>query len=239
MRTHAYTFVFSFHVSHVSQDSHSDEITRGRNLQIDGTDDGTDGTLGTDTDSVSQKGSGMATMIKAIETVYKGYRFRSRLEARWAVFFDALGIKWEYEHEGYDLGDAGWYLPDFWLPTFESKKGMWVEVKPDGGDFSLAREFVKQTTSSIWLAEGVPSNRAWLVYQYSIDDNGEIDCYEWPGIPNADQAASENRMFSCPGYENKDLTIPDQYLGCLGSRFIQAVNAARSARFEHGESGAR
>ena len=26
--------------------------------------------------------------IKAIETYYKGYRFRSRLEARWAVFFD-------------------------------------------------------------------------------------------------------------------------------------------------------
>lgn len=28
--------------------------------------------------------------VKAIDTVYKGYRFRSRLEARWAVFFDAL-----------------------------------------------------------------------------------------------------------------------------------------------------
>lgn len=51
--------------------------------------------------------------MKAIETRYKGYRFRSRLEARWAVFFDALGIKWEYEPEGYDLGEAGWYLPDF------------------------------------------------------------------------------------------------------------------------------
>ncbi len=30
--------------------------------------------------------------IKAIETRYKGYRFRSRLEARWAVFFDALSV---------------------------------------------------------------------------------------------------------------------------------------------------
>jgi hypothetical protein len=27
--------------------------------------------------------------IQAIETVYRGHRFRSRLEARWAVFFDA------------------------------------------------------------------------------------------------------------------------------------------------------
>lgn len=34
--------------------------------------------------------------IKPIETHYNGYRFRSRLEARWAVFFDALGIKPEF-----------------------------------------------------------------------------------------------------------------------------------------------
>jgi nucleoside 2-deoxyribosyltransferase len=52
-------------------------------------------------------------MIKAIQTVYKGYKFRSRLEARWAVFFDALGLEWEYEPEGFDLGDGVWYLPDF------------------------------------------------------------------------------------------------------------------------------
>ena len=64
--------------------------------------------------------------IKAIETVYKGYRFRSRLEARWAVFFDALGVKWEYEKEGFDLGEAGWYLPDFWLPGLN----LWFEIKP-------------------------------------------------------------------------------------------------------------
>ena len=63
--------------------------------------------------------------MKAIETFYKGYRFRSRLEARWAVFFDALGIKWEYEPEGYDLGEAGWYLPDFWLPEYSA----FIEVK--------------------------------------------------------------------------------------------------------------
>ena len=39
--------------------------------------------------------------IKAIETVYNGYRFRSRLEARWAVFFDAMQIRYEYEPEGF------------------------------------------------------------------------------------------------------------------------------------------
>lgn len=63
--------------------------------------------------------------IKAIETQYKGYRFRSRLEARWAVFFDALGVRWEYEKEGFELGDGIRYLPDFWLPDMD----LWIEVK--------------------------------------------------------------------------------------------------------------
>lgn len=65
-------------------------------------------------------------MIKAIQTVYKNYKFRSRLEARWGVFFDALGLEWQYEPEGFDLGDAGLYLPDFYLPFCDA----WAEVKP-------------------------------------------------------------------------------------------------------------
>ena len=59
------------------------------------------------------------TVAKAIETKYRGYRFRSRLEARWAVFLDAWGVSWKYEPEGYDLGDQGWYLPDFYIPSWE------------------------------------------------------------------------------------------------------------------------
>jgi hypothetical protein len=65
--------------------------------------------------------------IKPIETVYNGYRFRSRLEARWAVFFDALGIKYEYEPEGFELDDGYHYLPDFYLPAMET----YVEIKPE------------------------------------------------------------------------------------------------------------
>ena len=35
-------------------------------------------------------------MIKAIQTEYNGIKFRSRLEARWAVFFDAVGVTWGF-----------------------------------------------------------------------------------------------------------------------------------------------
>jgi hypothetical protein len=65
--------------------------------------------------------------IKAIQTRYKGYRFRSRLEARWAVVLDNLEIKWQYEAEGYNLGEIGCYLPDFWLPDLNT----FLEIKPN------------------------------------------------------------------------------------------------------------
>ena len=69
-------------------------------------------------------------MIKAIETSYKGYKFRSRLEARYALFFDTLGIKWEYEPEGFELPGGVRYLPDF--KVFYSPADdhyFWFEVK--------------------------------------------------------------------------------------------------------------
>jgi hypothetical protein len=74
----------------------------------------------------------MATDIKPIETEYAGIKFRSRLEARWAVFFDALGERWQYEPEAFQTSygvdeevDTYRWLPDFYLPNYE----VWVEVK--------------------------------------------------------------------------------------------------------------
>jgi hypothetical protein len=71
------------------------------------------------------EGEGGTVSISAIETEYAGHRFRSRLEARWAVFFDHLGIRWVYEPQGYELGNGERYLPDFWLPELR----VWGEVK--------------------------------------------------------------------------------------------------------------
>ena len=69
--------------------------------------------------------------MKPIPTRYKGYHFRSRLEARWAVFFDALGIRWEYELEGFELDDGTRYLPDFYLPELH----YYIEIKPLPNNF--------------------------------------------------------------------------------------------------------
>lgn len=77
----------------------------------------------------------MITEIKPIETIYRGYRFRSRLEARWAVFFDSLGVKYEYEPEGFKLPDGSMYLPDFRVMCHASRGQdcelfpLYIEVK--------------------------------------------------------------------------------------------------------------
>jgi hypothetical protein len=171
--------------------------------------------------------------MRAIETHYKGYRFRSRLEARWAVFFDSLGIEWVYEPEGFELSDGSRYLPDFWLPSFSG--GMWAEVKPDGGDFSKARALCQESKRSVWLCEGVPDYRAYDIFEFcEADENvgGEGRVQLINGVPNADQAEGGNRMFWLPGYENSDGSIPPNFHDCLGHCFVEAVHAVSQARFE-------
>jgi hypothetical protein len=77
----------------------------------------------------------------AIPTVYNGIQMRSRLEAKWAFVFDALGLKWSYEP--IDLN--GW-IPDFIVddmplepcgnlkPEFQERrcKPFLIEIKPLG-----------------------------------------------------------------------------------------------------------
>lgn len=64
--------------------------------------------------------------LAPIETKYADYKFRSRLEARWALYFDLCEVRWAYEAEGFTLSDGQRYLPDFWLPDYNQ----FVEVKP-------------------------------------------------------------------------------------------------------------
>lgn len=174
----------------------------------------------------------MATAIKAIETTYKGYRFRSRLEARWAVFFDALGIEWEYEKEGYDLGEAGWYLPDFWLP----EENMWAEVKPASfGDYEIKKCATLATTTGhpVLMLPGVPEMTSyWFICPLDDDDYGFCDvilghCKHNFWVSTGDAS-----------YPNI-IRLDEEYRDWLTEPQRIAVNAARSARFEHGESGAK
>jgi hypothetical protein len=87
----------------------------------------------------------------AIPTEYNGVQFRSRLEARWAAFFDLCGWSWAYEPA--DL--PGW-IPDFRLgpPRVDA---LYLEVKPassvDPAVYKKINDSARGATD--WLGEAV------------------------------------------------------------------------------------
>ncbi len=164
--------------------------------------------------------------MKAIETYYDGYRFRSRLEARWAIFFNELGIKFEYEPQGYVLKSGETYLPDFYLPFFGPS---YCEVKPYGGNFSKAIDFSIESKSGILLLEGPPD---FVAYEVSFSPDGSNWCSVEVAFLYAD-AAAENRLFvsgivDIHGNDATRLSELDKDL--FDPRVHEAIAAARGFR---------
>jgi hypothetical protein len=163
-------------------------------------------------------------MHRAIETRYKGRRFRSRLEARWAVVFETLGIKWDYEPEGFELGAGLRYLPDFLVhfdPTSSVVKqwpgaGYWIEIKPTAptdAEIQKLQLVVNQTghhgvflCGSPWDAKHLPIHR------------GET----WPETTKPKPwQYGDPLLFCAPA------------VGKFATRLRFAVGEATSARFEY------
>lgn len=192
-------------------------------------------------------------MITAIPTEYKGYRFRSRLEARWAVFFDACGVKWEYEPEGFALPNGQFYLPDFLLHGCAGRcpDDLYVEVKGKmtGADaekilqFSGVKELeAYEIKNPIFVVAGIPDGD-------SISDIEDF-CQEWgydgfPGIKHgpyplnfetidgdyfvAHPGINKNGQFELFGDDGNYTYDRDD------AATVRAFKLARQARFEHGE----
>lgn len=169
----------------------------------------------------------MPPIIKPIETVYKGYRFRSRLEARWAFFFDCIDMHWEYELEGFDLGALGYYLPDFWFPDFDC----WGEVKFKS---FTQKEYNKAASlpQGCLILDGMPTT--YKAYWLTKRPDGEIATYseynkKSPNLYGHQVvlpiSAAKGRWWFLYGEHIDGYWLSDA-----------PENAARAARFEHGET---
>lgn len=184
--------------------------------------------------------------MKAIQTRYKGYRFRSRLEARWAVFFDALSLKWEYEPEGFETR-AGWYLPDFYLPEMD----IWAEVKPDQSSRKMDEDdkdkilfFVFESRSNLIILDGPPSKKVYSVVRPCLLCASDCDS-DWDPFNQRVCATCLSSGKALPTTAMGTACWHPKYLPCRlfdepgggeeNSTPIHAINAARGARFEHGE----
>jgi hypothetical protein len=113
--------------------------------------------------------------IQAHLTLYKDVMFRSRLEARWAAFFDLVNWKWEYE----PIDLVGW-TPDFHvIVNNKHADGLYVEVKPYGSLLQF-KEHAAYKDSSLgenprpWAAFfGLnPHITRWSEYPYGWEERG-------------------------------------------------------------------
>jgi len=176
-----------------------------------------------------------------IETWHNGVLYRSRGEAKWSVFLNHLGVKFEYETQGFNT-DGSWYLPDFVI--FAATGTIWAERKsswendPEG--VAKFRRFAAQRPqpSRAVLLLGEPSFEGEHLVIGGDESLGdplrgpwEDDCQTWR---------------PCPSGYHFDLAYP----GKCRSRFAEdgcppvpgnpgedriraAVSAALSARFKY------
>lgn len=159
----------------------------------------------------------------AIPTKYKHYTLRSRLEARWAVFFDAMGIRWEYEPEGLRTASGCQYLPDFYLPVFrwfaECKPTIELQKAED-----KALRFAKEACIDVLLLTGQPDFKAYtgLHGGSSVlsENTFSLD------VENFSSATDECRLWGDPDYSEK-IEPECQF----SARYVRAIEAARSERF--------
>jgi hypothetical protein len=182
--------------------------------------------------------------VKAIETRYAGHRFRSRLEAKWCVFFQQIGIGWEYEPQGY-LVNGRAYLPDFYLP----ESNTWVEVKGDERmlDHAFMAEFAAELPvgESLLFLGNLPEpmtpgdwDWAWMRIGSEVLEGDTLLFGEWVGfgpgrLTRLTETSSSTPFDNC---DRKGWLTPVQNMA--GPSCEAAYDAARMARFEHGESGA-
>jgi hypothetical protein len=172
--------------------------------------------------------------MKSINTEYNNNYFRSRLEAKWAVFFDLAGIKYIYEPEGfYDEKTGRSYLPDFFLPEVRLRSGneigLYIEIKPLGfneNDFNH-----HWFTKPLCLFIGEPIYCTWDATDYN--DNGfEIfpnwdNCMMFHACPNCKTVKIE---FSESNYDECNVcnTKGNDY-----KRLDISAKKATFTRFEH------
>jgi hypothetical protein len=193
--------------------------------------------------------------MRAIETQYRGYRFRSRLEARWAVFLDTLGGDWRYETEGFEFEDGSRYLPDFWVPCpkFHSgDSGYWLEIKgqpPSAAEIAKCQNLAQYSGHITLLAYGDINAEHFGKYSFDpVRSQGRVVSVKVHHSEERDPAIE--RFFALlkhdpskePFYSHWSLAErfwSGQKDGVFDqAAFESALVAARAARFEHGESGA-
>jgi len=164
---------------------------------------------------------------KSIPTIYNDVPFRSRLEARWAVFFDGLQTPWEYEPENY-LTELGPYLPDFYLPELDKffiVKGDSLPEEEERKCYEVARMTGKEVIMAIG---GMP--------QFFSDDDRHFQLYstfgDWPWYFCRCTCGTLTFQWNGLGGRHCDPDKSDNHeSGTNSEEILYALALARSAKY--------
>lgn len=172
----------------------------------------------------------MEYTIAAIPTVYNGRRYRSRLEAKWAAFFEIL--KWHYEYEPYDLGV---WSPDFLIhDDVPGACKILTEVKPDNHphDETLAK-------ISFAINERGYTGGAMLVgsspYIVTLPDDSQVVHIGWMTVTYPEMTDRE-RVWHSVGIgwlsaNGDEIRVPDILLYCSEMTSVHSLHGGFS-RYE-------
>lgn len=173
---------------------------------------------------------------QAIETRAYGYRFRSRLEARWATFFTELDLDFQYEPQGFELPGVGPYLPDFFVADWNA----WVEIKPKTptmDELLLCASLAGETRQRVLLFAGECYAAKHAIYQFHDGKGGMFNLLaECPKCRCVSALLAMDERDSILSKLGQCSCSETPLLSERGSRLLDAYTAARSARFEHGEA---
>lgn len=181
----------------------------------------------------------MEGKIKPIETYWRGYRFRSRLEARWAVVFESLRLDWAYEEEGFDLGDGTFYLPDFTIRGMEGRgpSELYVEVKGHMTEDDMAKVRRFAESYPVYIVGDIPKIEGQGSQWFEAMEDA---CYEWPYPYNFETVDGDlfGAFLGINGVTGKAELFGDDSNYLIEAHpwvMNAAFTAGKQARFEHGE----
>jgi hypothetical protein len=134
-----------------------------------------------------------------------------------------MNIQWEYEKEGYSLGELGYYLPDFWLSEYDT----WAEVKPmkfTKQERAKISKLSHETQCDAILLDGLPGDRSYCMINQGCFNDVIICDYH-------------GHLYVSTGDPEKNTRVGSGAATSACFDVMDAVKAALSARFEFGESG--
>ena len=168
------------------------------------------------------------------EINYDGFRFRSRIEAQWYLFFNSLNIDVHYEPETISLalssGKICNYLPDYFLPDLDCYVEIKLSTCPTHEESMKCSLLATQTGKDVYLFYEPIGKKNANCYKYCAGTGAFVPQMRWVQCPKCSSFSITHMglvaAMKCGCCKDMgDLTNSESYA------IKEAVKRVRSERF--------